>query len=154
MYGMTWRSAAFGVGLGCLGGIAMMNARCAAAELVPLGTEHRVWTMGEFTVSGVPASQNPYDADELAVDAVFKGPDGSEIRLPAFWYQGFRRELAQRDAKNKQGKLIKRETEVLTSQGEAGGRSVHSCLAGDAPVARRDPSGSRGGVRDEGSRGA
>jgi|APSaa5957512622_1039677.scaffolds.fasta_scaffold05949_4 hypothetical protein len=122
MYGMTWRSAAFGVGLGCLGGIAMMNARCAAAELVPLGTEHRVWTMGEFTVSGVPASQNPYDADELAVDAVFKGPDGSEIRLPAFWYQGFRRELAQRDAKNKQGKLIKRETEVLTSQGEAGWR--------------------------------
>jgi hypothetical protein len=37
--------------------------------------------------------QNPYDPDEIAVDAVFTGPDGHESRVPGFYYQPFTREI-------------------------------------------------------------
>jgi hypothetical protein len=35
---------------------------------------------------------NPFDPDEIAVDAVFTGPEGASLKLPGFWYQDFRRE--------------------------------------------------------------
>ena len=71
-----------------------MLARIAAtAELVPVQDAHRVWSMSEFVVRGGPTSKNPYDPDLLALDAVFTGPSGREIRLPAFWHQNYTREL-------------------------------------------------------------
>ena len=34
---------------------------------------------------------NPFDPDEIAVDAVFRGPEGKTVKVPGFWYQEYRR---------------------------------------------------------------
>lgn len=45
-----------------------------------------------FGVDGIDGL-NPFDPDQIAVDAVLRGPDGKEFRRPAFYYQGYRRTL-------------------------------------------------------------
>lgn len=42
-------------------------------------------------ISGI--FQNPYDPDEIAVDAVFTDPEGRESKVPGFYYQPFTREI-------------------------------------------------------------
>jgi hypothetical protein len=46
----------------------------------------------EWTVALDKAYANPFDPDEIAVDAVFTGPKGQVLRLPGFWFQDFRRQ--------------------------------------------------------------
>ncbi len=87
----------------------MSTGMVAAAELVPVPDAHRMWAMSEFTVANGPTSANPYDPDVLALDAVFAGPSGREIRLPAFWYVDYTRDL-------KEG------AEVMTPTGTSGWR--------------------------------
>jgi len=41
----------------------------------------------------VAAPANPYDPDQIAVDAVVTAPSGAERRVPAFWWEGFERSL-------------------------------------------------------------
>lgn len=73
-----------------------MVAGSATAGLLPLReTPHRVWAMSEFAVQDGPESENPYDPDLLALDAVFRGPSGRDIRLPVFWYTAYDRELKE-----------------------------------------------------------
>ena len=83
----------------------MLARTAATAELVPVQDAHRVWSMSEFVVRDGPTSKNPYDPDLLALDAVFTGPSGREVRLPAFWHQDYTRELKDKE-------------EVLTKAGE------------------------------------
>jgi len=36
---------------------------------------------------------NPFDPDHIKIDATFVGPKGKRVKVPAFYYQGFHREL-------------------------------------------------------------
>jgi hypothetical protein len=38
--------------------------------------------------------QNPFDPEEVRVDAIFTAPDGSQITVPGFFYQGYRRTVS------------------------------------------------------------
>jgi len=60
----------------------------------------------EWTVTLDKTYANPFDPDEIAVDAAFTGPRGQVLRLPGFWYGNFRRQ-ASADG-----------SETLTPQGE------------------------------------
>ena len=59
----------------------------------------------EWAVTLDQSYVNPFDPDEIAVDAVFTGPKGQTLRVPGFWFQDFRRQ------KNADG------TETLMAQG-------------------------------------
>jgi len=48
----------------------------------------------EWAVTLDKTYSNPFDPDEIAVDAVFTGPKGQVIRLPGFWSQDFRRQTS------------------------------------------------------------
>jgi hypothetical protein len=45
----------------------------------------------QFDVLGV--SENPFDSDDVRVDAIFTTPSGREMSIPCFYYQGFGRRL-------------------------------------------------------------
>src|SRR5690349_6793290 len=51
----------------------------------PIKTFDRV----EFTVDPAASYSNPFDPDEIAIDATFAGPKGESIVLPAFWDDKF-----------------------------------------------------------------
>ena len=74
---------------------------CGALHAAPLqmqvlnGTP-RVWNRSDFAVSGVPDAKNPFDPDEITVDATFTAPDGKSQTLPAFWFQDYARSLNEK----------------------------------------------------------
>ena len=47
----------------------------------------------EWVVALDKTYSNPFDPDEIALDAAFTGPKGQVLRLPGFWFQGFRRQV-------------------------------------------------------------
>jgi len=47
----------------------------------------------EWTVTLDKTYANPFDPNEIAVDAAFTGPKGQALRLPGFWFQDFRRRV-------------------------------------------------------------
>lgn len=52
----------------------------------------------EFSVTvsgGASPYGNPFDPEEIAVDAIFAGPGGRILRIPGFWHEAFRRETRQ-----------------------------------------------------------
>jgi hypothetical protein len=51
------------------------------------------WSRFEAPVEVVPAPANPFDPGAVDVQAVFRAPGGSEVRVPAFWFQDHRRDL-------------------------------------------------------------
>lgn len=65
----------------------------AAVSIIQLNPAQR-WALVEFRLSGVPAATNPFDPDVIAVDATFTGPSGSNLVVPAFWYQAYSRSLS------------------------------------------------------------
>lgn len=103
--------------LGLIAGAAphlLEEARAAAPlTLQPLTPKHHVWAMSEFTLSGMTATDNPYDPKSIAADVSFTGPSGHTLSRPAFWYQPFTRGLEGSGGS---------ETETLTIQGTAGWR--------------------------------
>lgn len=84
-------------------------AFAAPLQMQVLNGAPRVWSRSDFAVSGVPEAKNPFDPDEITVDATFTAPDGKSVTLPAFWFQDYAREL-------KNGK------ELLTPVGNPGWR--------------------------------
>lgn len=48
--------------------------------------------LAEWTVTLDKTYANPFNPDEIAVDAAFSGPQGQFLRLPGFWFQDFRRQ--------------------------------------------------------------
>jgi len=109
-----------------LGGSLLMCAEAAAAPVLePVSTlPLQVWRLSEFRIAGVPlpAGENPFDSDRIAVDVVFTGPAGRAARLPAFWHQGYQRRLATTEVTGKDGISRPQESEVLTPEGEPGWR--------------------------------
>ncbi|MCS7306030.1 MAG: DUF5060 domain-containing protein [Thermoguttaceae bacterium] len=47
----------------------------------------------EFQITGLPAYQNPFDPEEVAVDLEIATPSGKTLLVPAFWYQPFERRI-------------------------------------------------------------
>lgn len=74
--------------VGCVSGhpasaaVSLTNVRPAA-----------VGQVAEWRLAGVPAVSNPFDADAVRLDVVFTGPSGRTWRMPAFWFQDYRRAL-------------------------------------------------------------
>ncbi len=75
----------------CVAGL-LLTVSVVALELTPLG-EARVWERFELRVAGVPEGGNPFDPDQLRVDAVFEAPDGRTFSVPGFWYRQYTRRL-------------------------------------------------------------
>jgi hypothetical protein len=103
-----------------------MSQKAAAAPALEAlsAVPHRVWCLSEFRVSGVAVGEgvNPFDPDQVALDAVFVGPSGRDVRLPAFWQQDYQRRLEPVEVKEKDGSVRRPDTEVLVPVGEPGWR--------------------------------
>jgi hypothetical protein len=80
----------------------------AADEVVPLSSSGTL-AISDISVGRTPVArhetveltfqvtgqwQNPFDPDEIRVDAVFTVPDGTEITVPGFFYQDYRRTVS------------------------------------------------------------
>ena len=64
-----------------------------APQFVQL-TSAQLWQRLEFCVTNVPAATNPFDPDQIRLDATFNLPSGKTMTVPAFWYQGYQRGLS------------------------------------------------------------
>jgi len=51
------------------------------------------WRKIELGISGLPSVGNPYDPNQIAIDAIISTPSGKTLRLPAFWMQPYERAL-------------------------------------------------------------
>ncbi len=57
---------------------------------------------------------NPYDFNEIDVTAVFTSPEGEQISVPAFWYEGFMIDtIAEKIVSNETGKWMVRFTPTI-----------------------------------------
>jgi len=57
---------------------------------------------------------NPYDFNEIDVTAVFTSPEGEQISVPAFWYEGFVIDtIAEKIVSNETGKWMVRFTPTI-----------------------------------------
>lgn len=64
----------------------------STVSLVPLDAP-KSWSRQEYIVEGVPEAANPFDSDCIRVDGVITAPSGRVLVVPAFWYQGYRRQM-------------------------------------------------------------
>ena len=51
-----------------------------------------VYGQAEWAVTLDQTYANPFDPDQIAVDAAFTGPKGQTVRVPGFWFQDFARQ--------------------------------------------------------------
>ena len=59
---------------------------------VTLLSEPQLWQPLEMSLSGIPEVANPFDPEQIVVDAVFETPSGNTLEVPAFWYQAYTRQ--------------------------------------------------------------
>jgi hypothetical protein len=62
---------------------------------VTLLTEPQLWQLLELRLTGIPAASNPFDPEEITVDAIFTAPSGHSLQVLAFWYQAYSREKVE-----------------------------------------------------------
>lgn len=55
------------------------------------GQSPQQWRRLQFGIIGVPASTNPFDPDNITVDATIKFPSGKTLTVPGFWFQDYQR---------------------------------------------------------------
>jgi len=60
------------------------------ATLQPLA-EPRLWTPVEFRLDHAPVAASNFDPDQIAINAVITTPSGTQMIVPAFWFQDFAR---------------------------------------------------------------
>ncbi|HTI68849.1 MAG TPA: hypothetical protein VMF06_02705 [Candidatus Limnocylindria bacterium] len=48
----------------------------------------------EWSIGGVPAVANPFDPEQISVDAIVTTPSGAQKTIPCFWYQSYSRSLS------------------------------------------------------------
>lgn len=73
-----------------LAGLALLASAAAYAADVTLTTlspTPRAWDVVQFRVDPARQYTNPFNPEEVAIDAVVTTPKGTQLRLPAFWYQ-------------------------------------------------------------------
>lgn len=57
-----------------------------------LNPDVRQWRRAEFRLDSVPlGGANPYDPDQIALDAIIVSSDGMRSNVPLFWYVGYSR---------------------------------------------------------------
>jgi len=79
----------------------------SAAPRIEILRQPSLWQRAQFAITGLPAANNPFDPDEIAVDAEITTPSGKHQRVPAFWSQGYSSALVAG-------------TETLTPHGQPG----------------------------------
>lgn len=57
-------------------------------------TSAKLWQRLEFCVTNVPSATNPFDPDQIRLDATFSLPSGKTMIVPAFWFQDYQRGLS------------------------------------------------------------
>ncbi len=57
-------------------------------------TSAQLWQRLEFCITNVPAATNPFDPDQIRLDATFTLPSGKTMTVPAFWFQDYQRGLS------------------------------------------------------------
>ena len=57
-------------------------------------TSAQLWQRLEFCVTNVPSAANPFDPDQIRLDATFTLPSGKTMTVPAFWFQDYQRGLS------------------------------------------------------------
>jgi hypothetical protein len=97
----------------------LLAVSLAAAGPAPMLHEARVLTptvkqyeRAEIALSYEPGNLNPFDPASVAVDGVVTFPSGKTIRVPAFWYQEYRRSLKDPNANGAE------RVEVVTAVGK------------------------------------
>ncbi len=83
--------AAFGLLLVCL--FEFASVAQPTPQFIQL-TSAQLWQRLEFCITNVPAATNPFDPDQIRLDATFTLPSGKTMIVPAFWYQGYQRGLS------------------------------------------------------------
>ena len=69
-----------------------------APQLQPLTPTQRVWQRSEWVLSGIDnPDANPFDPDQIAIDATFTSPTGKIQKIAAFWMQDFTRTKGEND---------------------------------------------------------
>lgn len=61
----------------------------SAATRIELLSQPSLWQRTDFAITGTPAANNPFDPDEIALDADITTPSGKHQRVPAFWCQAY-----------------------------------------------------------------
>ncbi|MFA5257372.1 MAG: DUF5060 domain-containing protein [Opitutales bacterium] len=123
--------------------------------LAPL-TDPAMWQRMEYRIDGVPSVDNPFDPDQIGIDATFTAPSGGVMVVPAFWYQAYERELV--DGAEKLRAVGNPEWRLRFTPSEAGHYrvAVAAVFAGKGPqalaeaafdVAPREIAGRHGWVR-------
>jgi hypothetical protein len=64
----------------------------AQVTVAPTGA-FTVGRPSDFRLAGVPQASNPFDPEEIAVDATVTSPTGGVMVLPAFYFQDYSRQL-------------------------------------------------------------
>jgi hypothetical protein len=62
----------------------------AAPQFVQLAPA-QLWQRLEFRIFSLPGATNPFDPDNIRLDAAFTLPSGRTMNVPAFWYQDYQR---------------------------------------------------------------
>ena len=57
-------------------------------------TSAQLWQRLEFCITNVPAAANPFDPDQVRLDATFTLPSNKTMTIPAFWFQDYQRGLS------------------------------------------------------------
>ena len=83
--------SAVGLLLVCL--LVFVSQAQPAPQFIQL-TSVQLWQRLEFCITNVPAATNPFDPEQIRLDATFTLPSGKIMTVPAFWYQGYQRGLS------------------------------------------------------------
>jgi len=70
------------------------RATTAVSDVTVSKTQVARYETVEFTFRMQGQWQNPFDADEVRVDAIFTGADGEQTTMPDFFYQEYRRRVS------------------------------------------------------------
>jgi hypothetical protein len=114
----------------------------------------RVLERVEIPVEGVPESGNPFDPDEISVDAELKAPSGKVLAIPAYWHADYTRKLeGRREVLRESGKPLWRVRFVPLEEGRhtvrVAAKVRGKLVAEGRGELRAGPGRSRGFVRIE-----
>jgi Domain of unknown function (DUF5060) len=118
----------------------LFSASAQLPEPTVLTPAVRQYEMVEIALTPQRVPKNPFNPNLITLDAIVTLPSGKQVRVPGFWFQGYRRSIANPNATGAD------RVEVLAPEGKPGWRVRYS--SGAAGVHRavlelKDPSGVR-----------
>ncbi len=121
---------------GTLAGGVRAEASAASELTLRLSSEAmEVYQRGEIIVEGVPAAENPFDPDCIALDLEVTAPSGKTAQVPGFYYRPFSRKLqGHREELDPQGEGSWR---VRWLAAEAGRHALTATVTRDGKVVSR-----------------